>query len=289
MMDRRFLWELMVLALLVTGCVQESLSGTDYVPNYYIVGTLTDRPEKITVRLLRNQPVEETSALNGVEGAVLRLYTETENGTDSLITENFIYQRALYTSVEEIGGTTGSSYWIEITLPDGTFLTSKKEIMPSQIPIESYETVDNGDGNSVNVLLEFQDPEGRNLYRVTDSPAPYEDVTVSGPIGDYDWGLYFDTLFDGQRARLNYGPVPVTLYDTEVSLFHLSLSSYEYFNQVERQTDPFDESLGERIVGNGFFGTPSLPIIGNIAFEDETPAYGNFNVYSASSITLPRQ
>jgi hypothetical protein len=259
-------------------CTKEINISANHERQTVIFGALQNGTNPIVIDIQNTVPVNSTESFETVNDASVAVFTRDTSGMAILVTDNFTVTNGIYTSVDEITPTIGATYWVEVTLLDGTIFKSEEETLKPVIPIESIEiSID-----SI-VDIKFSDPANdRNFYRFG------VDLFANGQPISSTFSESNDVVFDGnENASLgielyedNATAVP---YDTiRVYLQNINFSSFQFYINQSAQTEANDddESSGDP---SRLFATPPVNLVGNIQnTATNNLALGNFTVLSES-------
>ncbi|MEE9361456.1 MAG: hypothetical protein V3U92_02525 [Cellulophaga sp.] len=263
---------IVLISLLLISCSTEIALKTEFVPQTFIYGNLTNEASYLVITIQESVPVENTSNLpKPVSNASVALYTKNSSGTTSLVTGSFIEDNENYISVPLIAPIIGNSYWIEVTLQDGTVFKSVEEKLKNVIPIDTVTKVDGF------TRVHFNDPvEDRNFYKL--------DVASSGNgISSWIYELSNDILFNGNENA--FIEVESLLgNEIEATLLNFNYETYQFYLNIVAQEDA--QSDGEEDEGGDpsqLFASPPVHLTGNILnTTTNRKALGNFGVVSVS-------
>ena len=167
-------WLPFLLGMGLAGCVDLYEPSLTLTANVLIVdGSLTDAPERQTIRLARSRVFGGRSATTPVEGAKVEIVV---NGSQVVSLPENRTTRGLYEAPEGFRGRVGSTYQLRFQLTDGQRYESTAEPMPAVPNIgRVYDRFDAaGIANAEKtrflpanlVYVDTQDPaEQRNYYR----------------------------------------------------------------------------------------------------------------------------
>ncbi len=253
----------------IISCLDETKPDAAFEPQVFIYGYLINNTDHIKITIQKTVPVQDTN-LDPINDASVSLFTQNTFGTVTLVTDDFVINDGVYESTEMITGIIGNTYWIQVTLQDGTTYESEHEQL--KIPIR-ITNIDRVEGFS---RVEFRDPENiSNFYLVR-----YRFYNNSEVIATR-FELSSDNLFDG-----NDNAFIETQYiggnGIGVSLQNLNFLTYQYyvtsFDQYENQVDFGSPETVEPFL---VFSKPPMNLVGNIrnTTANET-ALGFFGVFS---------
>jgi hypothetical protein len=263
---------IILISFLLISCSTEITLKTKFVPQTFIYGNLTNESSYLAITIQESVPVENTSNIpKPVSNASVALYTKNSSGTTSLVTDNFIESNEYYISVPLITPIIGNSYWIEVTLQDGTLFKSVEEKLKNIISIDAVTKVDGF------TRVHFKDPgEDRNFYKL--------DVVSSGN-GTSSWiyELSNDILFNGNDNA--FIEVESLLgNEIEATLLNFNYETYQFYLNIVAQEDAqSDGGEGESGDPSQLFASPPVHLTGNILnTTTNRKALGNFGVVSVS-------
>ncbi len=263
---------ILLISLLLISCNNEITLKTEFVPQTFIFGNLTNEARNLVITIQESVPVENTSDIpKPVKNATILLYTKNPSGTTSLVTNDFIEDNENYTSSQIIIPVIGNSYWIEITLQDGTTYKSTEEKLKNVILIDEITKV-NGF-----TRIQFKDPiEERNFYKL-------DVISTSNGLSSWVYELSNDILFNGnvnafiEVESLSGNEINATLlnFNYETYQFYLNIAAQEDAQEDRREDDGGDPGQ--------LFAPPPVHLIGNILnTTTKRKALGNFGVVSVS-------
>jgi len=267
----KFTYTLLILLLLVS-CNEEIALNTDFVPQTFIYGNLTNEANQLVITIQESVPVENTSNTpKPIRNASVSLYTKNSSGTTSMITNDFIENNENYISSQIINPIIGNYYWIEVTLQDGTLFKSSEQKLKNVIPIDAVTKVDGF------TRIHFKDPvEDKNFYKL--------DVTsTSNGLSSWIDELYNDILFNGNDNA--FIEVESLLgNEIEATLLNFNYETYQFYlnivAQEETQSNGGEDEGGDP---SQLFAPPPVHLIGNILnTTTNRKALGNFGVVSVS-------
>lgn len=270
-------------------CTEEISVDVTHEPQTVIFGELTNINANISISVQQTLPLNALESFSAVNNAVVSLYEKDSNGVTNLITNNFNINNGIYTSTEEISGIIGNTYWIEVTLNNGTSFKSTEEKMNPVVPISEVE-IDTQFDDVLNI--KFSDPANIiNFYKMKVM------LFNTGQLVSTNTSESNDVVFDGNneasvsidlfRFQDEDDEEPLPSYDTiEVSLGNINFSSYQFLlnqrSQIEANEDAGDSSGGDP---SQLFSTPPVSLLGNITnTTTNRTALGNFTVNALSII-----
>jgi hypothetical protein len=296
--------------VLFNSCVAEISEEIPYELNYIVYGSITNQKQQVQIEVYKSSlllikpsldeeidnsnPNGGESSFNGkgksvpINDAIVTLYSQN-NGNNVIVADDFNIEKGVYTSSQEIEGKEGNTYWVEVTLNDGTKLISKKETLKKTVAIKKAEFVEN---NFVKVT--FEDPKNeRNLY-LLESRFLFKDKLVWASLETSN-----DVLFDGNKQVSMgidvYGKPQKDppLDELSIRLSHVNFSTYQFFlnlkQQFEENGNYYDENEEQDSSGHAdrLFSAPSVSLYGNIINEGTgKKALGNFSVLAVSTVTF---
>jgi len=285
-----------ILLLLIAfsfSCTEEISIDVSHDIQTIIFGSLTNQNEQVQIIVQQSVPLNSTQTSRPVNDAIVSLFERTENGDISLITSDFTINQGVYTSIDNISTTQGNSYWIEVTLTNGTVFRSKDEVMLSVVGIA--QASQNEAFNDI-VDIQFSDPaNATNLYKAN-VMAFNNDTQISS-----NFTQSSDVLFNGNmQARIEVDIFPEISEDEEdtsplpefnrleIQLANINFESYQFLlnqtAQIEANTEANDNESGSP---SQLFSTPPVNLLGNITnTSNNTVSLGNFSVQSIAVFTL---
>lgn len=264
-------------------CTKEISVDVAHEKQTIIFGGIKNGTNPIVIDIQQSVPLNSTASFEAVNDASVSVFTRNTAGTSSIITDNFSVNQGRYTSVGEVSTTIGHTYWIEVTLIDGTIFRSEEEELKAVVPIESIEI-----SNEDIVTIQFADPANdRNFYTFN------IDLFLNGQLVSSTISQSNDVVFDGnENASVEIDlfdfideddEVTIT-YDTlRARLQNINFSSYQFYLNQSAQIEANDsESSGDP---SQLFATPPVNLLGNITnISTNKTALGNFTVNSESIV-----
>jgi len=229
-----------------------------------VEGWITDQPGPYTVSLSTTIAYNGGEEGQGVTGARVKIFNDL--GSEYILQET---DPGIYQS-QDLQGTVGVSYWLNIQSPQGEEYQSKPEKLQAVTPIEEIYTQLKPENGEHHLLIGFQDPPGGlNYYRWK--------VYKNEELMDAPNEMYVsdNQLFSGQMVEgLNFSKRTFFLGTTvRVEQMSISGGAFRFFSQTILQW-----STGSPL------DTPPAPIIGNI-YKVNNPNEYALGYFGASSVT----
>jgi hypothetical protein len=274
---------IIILAIYISGCTKKIPLQSNYEPQIFISGAITNYSHFLAVTILKSTDVSDVSGkTNAVKDVKIKLYTKNKYGVDSIIADSFNFvpsnpwqstENDIYISYYPIFPVIGNTYWLEVTTPDNKVYESEYEVLKEPIVIKS---ISNGNGKT---RVTFEDPKYENNFYYANF-----DFYKNGATVYYDFKISSDALFNGNKEAfieisIDDGMMPEGFDSIEVVLYHINYSSFVY------QSNLFDQSDANYTVENGdpgpLFAPPPVYLTGNIhSVETQKKVLGNFGIYS---------
>ena len=269
-------------------CTKEISVDVTHEPQTIISGELTNLNQPMSISIQQSLPLNASESFNPVNDAVISLYEKDINGNTNLIVSSFSVNQGVYTSNQSITTTIGNTYWVEVTLTNGTLFKSQEEVMQPIVPISELTINDQFD----DVLdIKFSDPEtATNFYKVTvelynmgtlvaRNFSESNDVIFNGNV---DASIGVDLFQENEEEEDN----PLPEFDMiRATLGNINFSSYQFLLNQRAQIEVNNEAE-ESSGGNPsqLFSTPPVNLLGNITnTSTNRTVLGNFTVISLSS------
>ncbi|WP_082422568.1 DUF4249 family protein [Aquimarina longa] len=261
------------IVVLFTNCVSEIPNVSNFEPQVFISGFLTNGTEYVNIKIQQTVPINEQN-LNPINDAQISLFTKDPNGNDTLITNSFNVTKGMYRSSEMITSSIGNTYWIEILLSDGTTFVSDKEILNPAIVINDIEIT-----HELNRII-FADPiDDTNFYLI--NFLFYNDGSLDLKINE----LTNDVLFNGNdNATFDSTEFLVANpQEVRVSISNLNFNSYQFYLNQFLQFENQITNAGSEDDPGQLFLPPPANLTGNIMnTTNNTRALGFFSVQSTT-------
>jgi hypothetical protein len=258
---------------ILTGCVREIPNTSNFEPQVFISGFLTNGTKHVTVKIQRTVPVDNLN-LDPINDAQISLYTKDSSGEINLMTSSFNVTNGTYRSSEEITSVVGDSYWIEIQLADGTSFKSDEEILKEGVIIKDIEIT-----NELNRVVFADPPDDINFYLI--NLVFFRNGSVELEINE----LTNDVLFNGnENATFDSSEFLIADPDeVHVTIANLNYNTYQfYFNQFEQFENQITNAGSEEDPGQLFLPPPAN-LTGNIMnMSNNTRTLGFFGVQSTT-------
>ncbi|WP_282162291.1 DUF4249 family protein [Ulvibacterium marinum] len=258
---------------ILTGCVREIPNASNFEPQVFISGFLTNGTKHVTVKIQRTVPVDNLS-LDPINDAQISLYTKYSSGEINLITSSFDIANGTYRSSEMITTVVGNSYWIEIQLADGTSFKSDEEILKDGVIIKDIEIT-----NELNRVVFADPPDDINFYLINLL------FFRNGSLDLETNELTNDVLFNGNdNATFDSTEFLVdNPQEVHVSISNLNFNTYQfYLNQFAQFENQITNAGSEEDPGQLFLPPPAN-LTGNIMnTSSNTRALGFFGVQSTT-------
>lgn len=202
---------------------------------YVVEGGITEGQDSIVVRLTKTTSYFDTSTPQGLsDGTVVA--TLADGSTVQLTS----YGNGVYMA-DNLNLPVNSTYALNVDVDGKTFTAST--FIPAAVPIDSLEGVYNpgfgGQGQGYDVYVNYQDPIGKNWYKIN--------TIINGiPSNDpSDIMVFDDNLNDGNPIRI---PVFVRIFDpgdtVDVQLQAIDQPTFDFYNTlsgiVNSGGGPFD-------------------------------------------------
>lgn len=285
-----------ILLLCIAGstfsCTKEISVDVTHDTQTIIFGSLTNQNEQVQIIIQQSVPLNSIQTSQPVNDAMVSLFERTGNGNSDLVTSDFTVNQGVYTSMENIATIQGSSYWIEVTLSNGTVFKSKEEVMQPTINIT--QVTQNTEFNDI-VDIRFADPANTtNLYKATvmaynGNTQVSSNFTQSSDVlfnGNVEATIEVD-IFAELSEEEDTNPFP-DFNRLEVQLANINFESYQFLlnqsAQIEANTEANDSESGSP---SQLFSTPPVHLLGNITnTTNNTISLGNFSVESIAVFSL---
>jgi len=258
----------------MASCNEEITLNTNFEPQIFIFGNITNNANPLKITIQESVPVENTSKdPNPVHNAKITLFTKNSNNDTSVVTNNFEENNGEYISMQIISPIIGDFYWIEVELEDGTLYKSAEEQLKPVVKIDKISKTENI------LRVTFKDPEtDRNFYKL-------EVLSKNGATEMADYELTNDVLFNGNTNA--YIEIGKELSGSEVSatLLNFNYTTYQFYVNISAQEEAQDGEEG----GGPFqlFAPPPVHLTGNIInTTTKRKALGNFGVVSVSTLSI---
>jgi hypothetical protein len=258
---------------MLTGCVSEVPNASNYEPQVFISGFMTNGTEYVNIKIQRTVSVDNQNS-DPIHDAQISLYTRDSSGVSELITSSFDVTNGIYRSSEMITSIIGNTYWIEIELADGTFFKSDEEILKPAISISDIEIT-----SKLNRVV-FADPlDDTNFYLI--NFLFYTNGVLDVKINE----LTNDVLFNGNdNATFDSTESLVeNPQEVHVSISNLNFNTYQFFLNQFAQFENQITNAGSETDPGQLFLPPPANLTGNIMnITNNTKALGFFGVQSTS-------
>jgi hypothetical protein len=246
-----------------------------YEPQYIVFGSISNLEVPVSIWITKSVPVNSEETSEPINTAQVSLFSQVGNAPPNLVTDNFIINNGVYTSSEAIEGIVGTSYWIEVTLDDGSTFVSKKEKLKAVVPITTT-TIE--DYNLINIR--FSDPENSNNFYLMES-----EFVQNNERYHKTFAVSNDVLFNGNtNASLDLEVFSTPQIPTEalkVTLSNINFSSYQFhLNRVKQKQDNENNSgVDNEGTPGPLFATPPVNLFGNMTNSTNGKRIlGNFTV-----------
>ncbi|WP_169670199.1 DUF4249 family protein [Flavivirga algicola] len=258
---------------MLTNCVSEIPNPSNFEPQVFISGFLTDGTEYVTIKIQRTVPVDNQS-LDPINDAQISLYTKDALGNSELITNTFNVTNGTYRSSEMITSIFGNSYWVEIQLADGTSFKSDEEVLKEEVIINDLEIT-----NTLNRVV-FSDPvDDTNFYLI--NFLFFRNGSLDLKINE----LSNDVLFNG-NANAIFDSTEFLVgnpQEVRVSISNLNFNTYQYYLNQFAQFENQITNAGSEDDPGQLFLPPPANLTGNIMnITANTRALGFFGVHSTT-------
>ncbi|WP_298535316.1 DUF4249 family protein [uncultured Algibacter sp.] len=252
-----------------TGCVSEIPNASNFEPQIFISGFLTNGTEYVNIKIQRTVPVNEQN-LNPINDAQISLFMKDSHGNNELITDSFDIRKGTYRSSEMITTIVGNAYWVEIMLSDGTTFVSEREVLKPAIVVKDIEIT-----SELNRVI-FSDPlDDTNFYLI--NFLFYNGGSLDLKVNE----LTNDVLFNGnENATFDSTEFLVdNPQEVRVRISNLNFNSYQfYLNQFAQFENQITNAGSESDPGQLFLPPPAN-LTGNIVnTTNNTKALGFFSV-----------
>lgn len=271
---RHFTFALLCFIVATTGCIEvfSPEVSAPSSPPLVVEGTVVNGTGPHEVRLTRAAAFEQSldGLVRGVSDASVTI-TDTTIGRTVLLRET--ERSGMYrTEADELSGTPGSTYRLDIVLIDGTHYRSTPQTMPPPVPIDSVTVAfDTSPTPGFSIGVEAPEPAGEpNFYRWS-VRATYEAAIFPEPRTPpfFCWAddsssnmvpLREDLLIDGKRiVQEPVHFVPLTQktslgYQVDVRQQTLTTDAFAFWEAIKEQI----ENTGDT------FAPPPSPIRSNI-------------------------
>ncbi len=270
------------LAVTFFSCTKEITVDVAHEPQTIILGAISNLEFPISIQVQQSVPLNSAQTSQPVNDATITLYAKDGNGQTEVVTDDFTVNQGTYTSQQEIAGIIGNSYWIEVTLSDGTLFRSQEELMRPVVPITSYEFTED-------ILdVKFSDPGNETNFYTASLLFLNDDNVVGSVITESN-----DVIFDGNEnasLEIDVFDSPQQSQEQILALSNINFSSYQFFLnrslQLEANEDNTPDEDGESSGGGDpsqLFSTPPVSVLGNITNTTNSKrTLGNFTVNSFS-------
>ena len=266
----------LLLAAFVISCTEEVSVDIPHKPQYIVFGSVSNISKPISVSVFKSVPVNSDEKSLPVNNVSVAVFSQKGDDAPVLLTDNFTVENGIYTSAEAIAGLIGTSYWVEISLDDGSKLTSEKELMKEVVPISTvnYESL-------YQVKVTFPDPADERNYYLLES-----EFINKGKLYNRAFAVSDDVIFNGNaNAAVELDIFYRPNGDEEllkVALSNINYSSYQFhLNRWKQKED--NENNSSDTDNNGspgsMFSTPPVNLQGNMKSNmDDQKVLGNFTV-----------
>ena len=265
MMKPIYIFLTIISLSIFTSCVEEITPNFEFKEQVFISGMLISESDFVSVQVQNTVQVTD-STFNPVNNAKISLFTKNSSEISSLVTDSFTFENGNYKSLNMITPIIGDTYWLEVTLEDGTVLKSEEEILKAPIPILNMEKTDDI------VQINFTDQtEDQNFYLfqievfngnelISDDFYLFNDTIVTENL---ESNIKIDGINDGETVKF--------------TAHNINFNTFQFYFNVLNVTDDFALSslfLPTNIVGN----------VTNISTNEL--ALGNFGVSGYSTLTM---
>ncbi len=259
--------------LLLASCVSEVPNASNFEPQVFIAGFLTNGTAHVTIKIQRTVPTDSQN-LNPINDAQISLFTKEPAGDSELITGSFDVTNGTYRSSDMVTSIEGNMYWVEITLSDGTKFVSDREALKPAITINDIEIT-----TELNRVI-FTDPaDDTNFYLI--NFLFYRNGTLDLKVNE----LTNDVLFNGNNNATFDSTEFLVENPQEVraSISNLNFNTYQfYLNQFAQFENQIVNAGSEEDPGQLFLPPPAN-LTGNITnTTGHTRALGFFGVQSTT-------
>ncbi len=258
---------------MLTDCVSEIPNASNFEPQVFISGFLTDGTEHVTIKIQRTVPVDNED-LDPINDAQILLYTREGLGNNELVTSSFNVSNGTYRSVDAVASIIGNAYWVEITLTDGTTFKSDEEILKEAITIKDIEIT-----NELNRVV-FTDPlADTNFYLI--NFLFYNNGSLTLKVNE----LTNDVLFNGNdSATFDSTEFLVNNpQEVRVNISNLNFNTYQYYLNQFAQFENQITNAGSEDDPGQLFLPPPANLTGNIMnTSNNTRALGFFGVQATT-------
>lgn len=265
------------ILLIFVSCTEETTLHTDFKAQTFIYGVFAnDGAKNLVITIQESVPIKNTSEeLKPIKNAKITLFTKNSGGKISTLTNNFTEDKGTYKSSKTITPIIGNSYWLEVTLEDGTKFKSISEQFKKPVPINKI--------SKVNALtrVSFKDPvDEKNFYKLRATSEIKQGSNIS--ISTSDDKLVSDTFFNGNDDAFIDVDIRVgTNITINATLMSLSYNTYQFYLNVKAQQDAQVESEDNEGDPNQLFAPPPVHLKGNILnTTTNRRALGNFGIIS---------
>lgn len=270
-----------MVLLFICSCVKQTSPIVSNQTHLIVIGTLEYPPNYLNISLLETSNTlsyENKTPLN----ATIKLYEKTLDGTETLLTEAFVFKNNSYRSMEKIQTKIGNSYWVSITLPDrnGVYQSDKQKML-APVPIRNVEKITD------RYQVIFEDPkEEQNQY-----VAQFQFTENVMDMSSDELAVNDDTLFNGNRDA--YLEVDIFWIPSSVSvqLSNVSPETYSFYKGFLQQKN--ENLSGENREGqisdpSILFRSPPVQLKSNVynIKNSKELVIGNFGTMAVSRDTL---
>lgn len=263
------------LLLLVSSCTSEVPLNSNFEPQIFISGNLINGTNHMTINIQRTVDVDDLG-YDPINNANISLFTKNQSEEISLVTNNFVVTNGEYKTSTMITTIVGNSYWIEITLTDGTILKSDAEILKEPIIINEITRINEF------TRVHFNDPFDTNFYLM------HFEFSENGEDIFDTWELTNDIFFNGGENSFYEIDELVTgeHLNIKVSIRDLNFNTYQFylnaFSQFENQIEDGDSDGDPGLL----FLPPPANLTGNITnVSNNKRVLGFFGVFSYNEMT----
>ncbi len=263
-----------LVLLMLTDCVSEIPNASNFEPQVFISGFLTDGAEHVTIKIQRTVSVENED-LDPINDAQILLYTKDASGNSELVTSSFNVSNGTYSSTDTVVSIIGNTYWVEIILADGTTFKSDEEILKEVITIKDIEIT-----NELNRVI-FADPLADTNFYLINFLFYNNNGSLTLKVNELTNDVLFNgndsATFDSTEFLVN-NPQEVRVY-----ISNLNFNTYQYYlNQFAQFENQITNAGSENDPGQLFLPPPAN-LTGNIMnTSNNTRALGFFGVQATT-------
>ncbi|MGY5352696.1 hypothetical protein ACXGQW_09055 [Wenyingzhuangia sp. IMCC45533] len=258
----------LLLFFCLMSCVEEIPTETTFEEQIFISGSINTTTDFVSVKIQKTVPVTSSNLVNFVSGANISLFTKDEDDKATLVTNSFVEQNGTYVSSEEITPVIGNSYWIEVTLENGTILKSDRDILRSSIEIKEIKK----EVEEELIVVVFDDPEEESNFYIFHFEF-FRDNQLVESFTELSTDRFFNKNEDIELSVVDdYIDEEITF---KISISNVSFNTYQYHSNLLSSQEEDDVSLSSPI-----------NIIGNVTDTNRNKrSLGNFDVTGFVSLS----